>query len=350
MEENKDLQPEEKKTTKSETTKKATTKQTTKKATSGIAKKTATKRTVKKEGTGTAKRVTSAKKITQTTKKVAEAPKKVVDKKETKLDVEEKKETIKTEEIELPRQKEKIEKVEIKEEQKEQPKTVETKQEAEKPKFKPAIKVEKKKKHTFLKIILVLVIIAIVLFLINFARNYIILNSLFEKQEALQDLTNYSYVIKNDGSDSSLEYYRKDNTIMLVRNADSGKVVIWSDKDRKETIFLNMRELTATVKNEEAMDSFYGPMTQGMIFNSDVLHRYDYQYWITSDTVNGRDCYKITWVSLGQTAWYDKEDGTLVKIMDKGQYETEYTDRKYNELTDEDMSRPNLMGFNVKSE
>lgn len=334
MEENKDLQPEEKKTTKSGTT-----------------KKTETKRTVKKEGTGTTKKVTSAKKTTsQTAKKVAEVPKKVNDKEEVKLDAEEKKETIKAEKIEVPKQEEMIEKVETKEKQKEQPKMAEIKKETEKPKFEPVQRAGKKKKHTILKTILVLIIIAIVLFLINFARNYIILNKLFEKQEALKNLTNYSYVIKNNGSDSSLEYYRKDNTIMLVRNADSGKVVIWSDKDRKETIFLNMKELTATVKPEEVMDSFYGPMTQGMIFNSDISNRYDYQYWITSDTVNGKDCYKITWISLGQTAWYDKENGALMKITDKGQEGTEYTDRKYNELTDEDMSRPNLMGFNVKSE
>ena len=36
-------------------------------------------------------------------------------------------------------------------------------------------------------------------------------------------------------------------------------------------------------------------------------------YFITSETINGRDCYKITWILSGETAWYDKENGTMLK-------------------------------------
>lgn len=330
MEENKDLKQEEKKETAKGTTKKTVAKKAT---ISGTAKKT-TKKTVKKETTGTTKKVTSGTVKKTTTKKVAETPKVAEEKK-----VEIKAEPIKTE---------KIEKVEMPKKE-EQSKIVEVKQEAEKSKFEPVKKVEKKKKkHTLLKGILILIIIALVLFLIHFARNYIILDNLLEKQETLKESKNYSFKMNYANQNTTMEYYCKDNTIMIVRDSDAGKVVIWSNKEKKETIYLNLNNLTATVNNEEVIDSFYNLKPIGLIHNLEELRGFDFMYFITSETINGRDCYKITWILSGETAWYDKENGTMLKIVNDGQkedYATEYSNWKFNQLTDEDMSRPNLMGY-----
>lgn len=331
MEENKDLKQEEKKETAKSTAKKTVAKKTT---TSGTAKKTATKKTVKKETAGTTKKVPSGTVKKTTTKKVAETP---------KID-EEKKAEIKVEPIET----EKIEKLEIPKEG--QTKTVEIKKETEKPKFEPVKKVEKKKKHTILKAILMIIIVALVLFIIHSARNYIIIDNIIAKQEKLKKATNYSFEINYTNQNTTMQYFCRNNTIILIKNSDTGKVVIWSNKDKKETIFLNMRDLTVTVNNEEVIDSFYNMKPVGLIRNAEESRGFDFMYFITSETVNGRDCYKVSWIFGGETAWYDKENGTMLKMTTDGQkedYVTEYSNWKFDELTDEDMSRPNLMGYEV---
>lgn len=325
MEENKNLKPEEKKEVAKGTTRKTTA-------------KTATKRTVKKETVDTAKTVASGTVKKTTTKKAEEAPEVVKEK-----GVETKNETLKTE---------KVETVEIPKEEtkKEQPKTVEKQNEIEKPKFEPAKKVEKKKKHTILKVVLTIIIVALVLFIIHFARNYIIVDNIMAKQENLKKSTNYSFEMNYTNQNTTMKYYRKDNAMILVKDSNTGKVVIWSDKDRKETIYLNLRELTATVNHEEVIDSFYNLKPVGLVRNTEETRGFDFMYFITSETVNGRDCYKVNWIFGGETAWYDKENGIMLKMTTEGQkedYVTEYSNWKFNELTDEDMSRPNLMGYEV---
>ena len=333
MEENKDVKQENEKKATSGTTKKTTTRKTATIA----AKKTPAKTTTKKQVTGTTKKVVAgtAKKASTsktTTKKVAEEPK-------VATKVEEKVEKVKVEKAESTKQPEtKIEKPKVADVKKDETKTT------EKPKFEPAVKIEKKKhKHLLLKTILILIIIAIILFLIHFTRNYIIVDHILAKREALQDITNYSYRINQDGR--GVEYYRKDNTIMLV-NKDA-KTIIWSNKDKKETIFIDMTNFKAKVHNTAMSEGSYSSETAGLIFN-EKPHACDYLYWITSDTVDGRDCYKVTWLTVNETSWYDKENGALMKIAVNGeQLVTEYTDWKFNELTDEDMARPNLIGYEV---
>ena len=318
MEENKDLTQEKKKETAKGTTRKIVSKKAT---TSGTAKKTATKKTVKKETTGTTNKETSGTVMKKVTKKVAENPK-VAERKK----------------VEIP--------------EKEQTKTVEIKKETEKPKFEPTKKVEKKKKYTILKAILMMIIAALVLFLMHFTRNYIIINNILTKQEELNKSTNYSLKIEHINENATLEYYHKDNVIMLVKDSNTGKVAIWSDKDKKESIFLNMKDLIATVNNEKIIDSFYDLKPHGIISDSEASRGFEFMYFITSEKVNGIDCYKVTWIIGGETAWYNKENGRVVRTAIKGQkedYVTEYSNWKFNELTNEDMSRPNLMGYEVKT-
>lgn len=209
-------------------------------------------------------------------------------------------------------------------------------------------KVEKReKKHTLLKGILILIIIALVLLLIHFARNYVIVDSILAKQEALKELTNYSYKMNYDYSDTTMEYYHKENNVMLIRNSETGKVIIWSSKDTNETIFLNPRELTAIVDKKDMGDFvFYNVLPRGLILNSEGARGFDIMYFITSETIDGIDCYKVQLILGEETSWYNKKDGTMVKTV-QGNYETKYADWKFNQLTDEDMSRPNLMGYEV---
>ena len=335
MEEKKDLKQEEKKTTANGPTNKTTNKKAT---TSENTKKTVTRKTVKKTTVDTDKKVTSSTAKKNTIKEATKNP----------TVVEEKKIEMKTE----PIKKEKTEKIEMPKKE-EQTKTVEIKNKIPESKFEPVEKVEKKdKKHRVLKTILMVIIVALVLFLIHFVRNYIIVDNILAKQKDLNKATNYSLKIEYKNSNTTMEFYRKDNVMMLIKNSDTGKVVIWSDKDKKESIFLNMKDLTATVNKEAIIDSLYDIKPLGLIRNSETTRGFEFLYFITSEKVNGIDCYKITWIMEEETAWYNKENGRLVKTVTDGQkedYVTEYSNWKFNELTDEDMSRPNLMGYEIKT-
>lgn len=219
----------------------------------------------------------------------------------------------------------------------------------EEPKFEPAPKVEKKKKkHTLLKGILILIMIVLVLLLVHFARNYVIVDSILARQKALEELTSYSYRTEYISQNAAMDYYHKGNTIMLVRDSNNEKIIIWSNKDTKQTIFLNPKELTATIDNNEMANSSYELLPRGIIINSKQLRGAEFMYFITSEKVDGKDCYKILWITSGETCWYNKEDGTIVKLISNGQ-EIKYTNWEFNKLTDEDMSRPNLIGYEVKN-
>lgn len=103
-------------------------------------------------------------------------------------------------------------------------------------------------------------------------------------------MTNYSYISNQAQDNVKIEYYKKDKTNIMVRNKDSIKNIIWSNLDTR------------------------------------------------------------TWLSGDETAWYNKEDVTLVKLMAmEGKYVVEYTDWKFNQVTDEDITKPNLIGYTVDS-
>ena len=344
MEENKDLKQEEKKEAAKGTAKKTVTKKAT---TSGNTKKTATKRNVKKETSDTAKKVTSGTAKKTTTKKVTENPSVTKEKK-----VEVKAEQVKTEEvekIEIPK------KEEVKEEQ---PKTVEMKNEMQKPKFEPAKKVEKKKNHTGLKAILIMIVIVLVLFLINFARNYVIISKLTEKQKELAKNTNYSFITEHyfldDINDKTIiEHYHKDEKDILIKNAEN-KVIVWSDNKTKEIIFLSPQELKATVQKDNKVGMIGNTMPIN-ITKGGIQPEWSFMFFISSETVNGQDCYKIKLTMNETTIWVNKENGMIVKsingykIVDGKKHNsvTEWKNLKINELTDEDVAKPNLMGYEV---
>lgn len=331
MKENKGLESEVKKkeiekkisTRKATTKKEGTTKKVssrTKKTTSGMAKKASTKPTSK-----------------------ASEILKDCEEKETKIEVPKQKK------VEMSRQEELVAKsTQIKKEQQKEEKTV------EEPKFKQTQKVhKKKKKHTFFKTILILIVIILITFLIHFVRNYMIMDRILAKREVLKEMTNYSYVSNQVKDNIKMEYYHKDKTNIMVHNIGSRKHIVWNNLDTREAIFINPQDLTATIQknvSEDTQESFHKLMPSGIIISSESSHAIDFLYWITSEKVNGRDCYKITWISGDETAWYNKEDGTLVKLVTmEGKYVVEYSDWKFNQVTDDDITRPNLMGYTVDS-
>lgn len=236
-------------------------------------------------------------------------------------------------------------------------KTIETNTEKKKvdnkAKFEPVKKVEKKKKHTGLKIVLILIIIAIVLFLVHYLRNYIIVSKIFNERAKYKDVTNYSYCnTQNEGEDAvKTEYYKKDNTaVIFIKNKN---FLVWSNKDLNQSIILNYDKMEAIVRPDVFLEGTIdstpvdnGVAVLGMLKDAQMYKGFSFVYFITSEKINGVDCYKV---SIGkEKAWYSKENGMLVKYIN-GSLDADYSDWKFNEVKDEDVARPNLMGFSVEN-
>lgn len=209
-----------------------------------------------------------------------------------------------------------------------------------------------KKKHLILKTILMLIVILIIVFLIHLARNQVIMNQIAEKQESLNKITNYSYTTEhyskeNTDEKTRVEHYYKDGRSMLVFDRSEGdKIIFWHDEATKETIIINPRELTAKIQqNAEPLLGTNLPVAAP--FTKEEV-KVSYMFLITSEKIDGIECYKVNYA--GTIIWINKEDGTIVKNTINSDNLTDYYDWKLNQLTDEDLTRPNLIGYTITSE
>lgn len=216
---------------------------------------------------------------------------------------------------------------------------------------------KKDKKRIGFKILLgiVIVIVALViLFLINFIRNLVILNDLIAKELSFKNSTNYSYTsVYYDTSDEDnkviIEIYYKDGKSKMILDSGKDKIIVWYDEKTKENIFLNEATKQASVTSSEDMlgdELLY-------FYDEDNKIYYAMTSFITNSEIDGQKSYKI--VNSNDVSYINKEDGTVLKNVYKGAIVndekcdsvTEYKNWKFNELTEEEMERPNLAEYTV---
>ena len=205
------------------------------------------------------------------------------------------------------------------------------------------------------KIILIIILILLLLVVIHTVRNYIILTKIATKQEEISKLTNYSYTMNftnlKTNEKATIKYCRKDNKSITIM----GDNIIWYDADTDEQISMKPKELTATVaKNSETAIQATLPI---QVISNDFVNKLGQAMFsfITYDMVGNEKCYEIQSI-IGATTtipYVSVEDGTLLKLItgkikNSNDYQVaEYTDWKLNEITDEDVTRPNLTGYEV---
>lgn len=217
---------------------------------------------------------------------------------------------------------------------------------------------KKEKKRIGLKILacIVIIIAIIAIFvLINFARNLVIINDMIAKQEEFKNSTNYSYTAtyydsNNEENKVNVQISYKDGKSIM--DVDNGKdeITVWYDEKTKESIFLNEGTKEATVTTSEFMlgdELLY-------FYEEDNKMYYALTSLIVNSNINGNDCYKM--IHSNYNTYINKEDGTVQKDVYKGAIVnnekcdtiTEYSNWKFNELTDEYMAKPDLTGYTVK--
>lgn len=209
---------------------------------------------------------------------------------------------------------------------------------------------EKKKIKLWPRIILGVLAIVIVLMIILIMINNSIINKIIAKQRENVNEKNYSYTVQSNSSDNVMTkiYYKDGIRVYAIQNNDKS-VIMWKNYNTNEMITMVPNVLKATVEKYDGYDSTSIPY----LFDESMSRTLKLFSIITSDTVNGEECYKVS--SLGQKLWFSKSTGMIVKSIngkavtneEKVDSVSEFKDWKFNELTDIDITRPNLIGYEV---
>lgn len=209
---------------------------------------------------------------------------------------------------------------------------------------------EKKKMKLWLKIVLGVLAVVIVLLTIIVMVNNSIINKIVAKQKENVNMQNYSYTVQSNSSENTMTkiYYKDGTRIYVIQNNDRS-AIMWSDSNTKEMIAMVPNTLKATIAKYDGYDLASIPY----LLDEAMSRILKFSSIITSDTVNGEECYKVS--SLGQKLWFSKSTGMIVKEMNgtvvkdgkEMSYVSEFKDWKFNQLTDIDVTRPNLIGYEV---
>lgn len=209
---------------------------------------------------------------------------------------------------------------------------------------------EKKKTRLWPKIILGVFAIVIVLLTIIVMVNNSIINKIVAKQKENVNRQNYSYTVQSNSSENTMTkiYYKDGTRIYVIQNNDKS-AIIWNNSNTKEMITIIPNLLKATVQKYDSDDSTSIPY----LLDASMSSALKLSSIITSDTVNGEECYKVS--SLGRKLWFSKSTGMIVKEMNgtvvkdgkEMGYVSEFKDWKFNQLTDIDVTRPNLIGYEI---
>lgn len=209
---------------------------------------------------------------------------------------------------------------------------------------------EKKKTKLWPKIVLGVLAVIIVLLIIIVMINNSIINKIVAKQQENVNEKNYSYTVQSNSSENTMTkiYYKDGTRIYVIQNNDRS-AIMWSDSNTKEMISMVPNTLKATVQKYDSDDSTSIPY----LLDESMSRILKFTSIITSDTVNGEECYKVS--SVGQKLWFSKSTGMIVKEMNgtgvkdgkEMGYVSEFKDWKFNQLTDIDVTRPNLIGYEI---
>ena len=209
---------------------------------------------------------------------------------------------------------------------------------------------EKKKMKLWPKIVLGVLAVVIVLLTIIVMVNNSIINKIVAKQKENVNRQNYSYTVQSNSSENTMTkiYYKDGTRIYVIQNNDRS-AIMWSDSNTKEMIAMVPNTLKATIAKYDGYDLASIPY----LLDEAMSRILKFSSIITSDTVNGEECYKVS--SLGQKLWFSKSTGMIVKEMNctvvkdgkEMSYVSEFKDWKFNQLTDIDVTRPNLIGYEV---
>ncbi len=211
----------------------------------------------------------------------------------------------------------------------------------------------KKVAFRIFEILAIAIAIMAILFIVNFVRNYTIINDIIEKQENIKNSTNYSYTttMYNTVNEDKviIKHYYKDGKSKMKFNNGENDVTVWYDERTKENIFLDEKEKQANITSSEFMLGNELPYFRD---EANIIY-YSMTFFIINSNLNGKECYEIH--DSNSISYVDKESGVLLKEVQKNvkiddkkcESITEYDNWSFEELSEEEMDKPDLSGYTI---
>ena len=173
----------------------------------------------------------------------------------------------------------------------------------------------KKVAFRIFEILAIAIAIMAILFIVNFVRNYTIINDIIEKQENIKNSTNYSYTttMYNTVNEDKviIKHYYKDGKSKMKFNNGENDVTVWYDERTKENIFLDEKEKQANITSSEFMLGNELPYFRD---EANIIY-YSMTFFIINSNLNGKECYEIH--DSNSISYIDKESGVLLKEVQK---------------------------------
>lgn len=207
------------------------------------------------------------------------------------------------------------------------------------------------KKKKMLKIIGIILAILLVILLIYCIRNIVIFNS-FSK---VQNVSNYAYAYTQGEGEN--EVYHKDGISKEIWELSDGtNDIIWYNSYTKEAMYIDESDKTVRIYTSESnpITSIGEVIVQTAISNNTAGRIYSaITTFITTEEVDGVECYVLhPWRGIiSNTYYFNKETKTLEQaITGFDGPKTKFYNWKINEVTNKDISLPDLSDYEVTDE
>ena len=200
-------------------------------------------------------------------------------------------------------------------------------------------------KHKFLHIIITIVVILIIVLLILAISRFYILSKIQENNEFYEAQNNCYYY--SETNNAIMEYWRKDSIMKLNIKylSNNSDMTFWKNLDTNEDlIFYNSNEKTYSNSNGGMIERLPIGITFTENIGTRILMAINPTLYIGSKEYKGINCYYIK--QFDYEEFIEKETGLILyNNYDNDIRKINYT---FNEVTDEDVQKPNIQEYTYK--
>lgn len=202
------------------------------------------------------------------------------------------------------------------------------------------------------KAVLWILIVFIVLYIINIIRNVIILSDILEKESIILSSNNIYYETTSDTGIES-KFYKKDEIEMFDTKVNENRIIKWRNINTNEGIIISPNSKVAYNVRADEIVGFNIPL---LVHSINEIGEYKIYATLSSIIYTDKNCYVIM-MECNNKTWVNKETGEVLKRQD-GIIKSEnnkanpamiyYNNWKINELTEEDMAKPDISSFEIR--
>lgn len=202
------------------------------------------------------------------------------------------------------------------------------------------------------KAVLLILIVFIVLYIINIIRNVIILSDILEKESIILSSNNIYYETTSDTGMES-KFYKKDEIEMFDTKVNENRIIKWRNINTNEGIIISPNSKVAYNVKADEIVGFNIPL---LVHSINEIGEYKIYATLSSIIYTDKNCYVIM-MECNNKTWVNKETGEVLKRQD-GIIKSEnnkanpamiyYNNWKINELTEEDMAKPDISSFEIR--